>query len=146
MWAFLLLGDNIMANQDFNTVLARYQQNLTDYKVTGNAALKPVLDTDKTWLDSYVAGLEQQSQQQQAFIQKFMAEYQNTNPELVEMQGKLREIREKGPALQDAYETEKQAAEEEPIDFTPYYVKAGLIVGVAAVVALVGVFRPVYTM
>jgi hypothetical protein len=135
-----------MANQDFDTVLARYQQNLTDYKVTGNAGLKPVVDTDKTWLDSYVASLEQKSQQQQGFIQRFMQDYQNTNPELVEMQAKLKEIREKGPALQDAYETEKQAMEEEPIDFTPYYVKAGLIVGVAAVVALVGVFRPVYTM
>jgi hypothetical protein len=133
-----------MANQDFNTVLARYQQNLTDYKVTGNAGLKPAVDMDKTWLDSYVAGLEQKSQQQQGFIQQFMKEYQNTNPDLVEMQAKLKEIREKGPALQDAYETEKQAAIDDPIDFTPYYVKAGLIVGVAAVVALVGVFRPVY--
>jgi flagellar biosynthesis chaperone FliJ len=136
-----------MANQDFETVLARYQQNLTDYKVTGNAGLKPVVDVDKTWLDSYVESLNQKSQQQQAFIQKFMADYQNTNPELVEMQNKLKEIRAKGPVLQDAYETEQQAKNEEveEVDFTPYYVKAGLIVGIAAVVGLVGVFRPVYT-
>ena len=136
-----------MANQDFETVLTRYQQNLTDYKVTGNAGLKPVVDVDKTWLDSYVASLDQKSQQQQAFIQRFMKDYQNTNPELVEMQAKLKEIRTKGPVLQDAYETEQQAKEEEgeTIDFTPYYVKGGLILGVAAVVGLVGVFRPVYT-
>jgi hypothetical protein len=44
-----------MANRDFETVLTRYQQNLTDYKVTGNAALKPVVDTDKSWLDNYIA-------------------------------------------------------------------------------------------
>lgn len=136
-----------MANQDFETVLARYQQNLTDYKVTGNAGLKPVVDVDKAWLDSYVDSLNKKSEQQQAFIQKFMQDYQNTNPELVEMQGKLREIRAKGPVLQDAYETEQQAQNEEveEVDFTPYYVKAGLILGVAAVVGLVGVFRPVYT-
>jgi flagellar biosynthesis chaperone FliJ len=133
-----------MANQDFETVLTRYQQNLTDYKVTGNAGLKPVVDMDKTWLDSYVESLNKRSEQQQASIQKFMKDYQNTNPELVEMQGKMKEIREKGPVLQDAYETEKQAEEQEPMDFTPYYVKAGLIVGVGAVVWLVGVFRPVY--
>jgi hypothetical protein len=135
-----------MANQDFETVLTRYQQNLTDYKVTGNAGLKPVVDVDRTWLNSYIAWLRRGSQQQQTFIQNFMVDYQNTNPELVEMQAKLKEIREKGPVLQDAYETEKQATEDEPIDFTPYYVKAGLIVGVGAVVALVGVFRPVYRM
>lgn len=131
-----------MANQDFDTVLNRYQKNLTDYKVTGNAALKPAVETDKAWLDSYIASLEQQSQQQQSYIQKFMSDYQRTNPDLIEMQSKMKEIREKGPVLQDAYETEKKAAEEEPIDLTSYYVKAGLIVGVAVAVGLVSAFRP----
>jgi len=145
MSAFLLLGDNIMANQDLNTVLTRYQQNLTAYKVTGNAGLKSAVDVDKNWLDSFVASLEKKSIEQQGFIQKFMVDYQTTNPDLVEMQGKMKEIREKGPILQDAYETEQQAKEEEPMDYTPYYVKAGLIVGIAAAVAVVGAFRPVYT-
>ena len=121
-----------MATQDFNTVLARYQQNLTDYKVTGNAGLQSVVDVDKTWLDSYIASLERRSQNQQSFIQKFMADYQTANPDLIEMQGRLKEIRAKGPILQDAYETEHQAKEEEPVDYTAYYVKAGLIVGIAA--------------
>lgn len=134
-----------MATQDFNTVLTRYQQNLTDLKVTGNAGLRAVVDVDKAWLDSYVATLEQRSQNQQSFIQKFMADYQTANPDLIEMQGKLREIRAKGPVLQDAYETEQQAKEEEPMDYTPYYVKAGLIVGIAAAVGLLGVLRPLYT-
>lgn len=137
-----------MANQNFDIVLARYQRNLTDYKVTGNAGLKPAVDMDKTWLDSYVASLDQRSRAHQTYIQKFMRDYENTNPDLVEMQDKLKEIRAKGPVLQDAYETEKQAEQEEqdePMDYTPYYVKAGLIVGVAATVWLVGVFRPLYT-
>ena len=133
-----------MANQDFETVLTRYQQNLTEYKVTGNGALKPAVDTDKAWLDSYIATLNQRSQQQQNYIQKFVSEYKNTNPELAQMQDKLKEIREKGPVLQDTYETEMQAQEEEPIDYTPYYVKAGLIVGVAVVVAVVSALRPTY--
>jgi hypothetical protein len=134
-----------MATPEFNIVLGRYQRNLTEYKVTGNAGLKPAVDVDKNWLDLYVTSLERKSQDQQSFIQKFLADYQRTNPDLIEMQGKLKEIREKGPILQDAYETEKQAKEEEPMDYTPYYVKAGLIVGIAAVVGLVGVFRPLYT-
>ena len=134
-----------MADQEFEATLARYQQNLTEYKVTGNAGLQSAVERDKGWLDAYIASREQQSQQQQEYIQNFIADYQNTNPELVEMHEKLKEIKKQGPELQDAYETEKQASEEEPIDFTPYYVKAALIVGVAAVVALVGVFRPVYT-
>ena len=135
-----------MANQDFETVLTRYQQNLTDYKVTGNAGLKPVVDMDKTWLDSYVATLDERSRRQQSYIQTFMRDYETANPDLLEMQAELKEIREKGPILQDAYETEKQAEQEEDVmNYTPYYVKAGLIVGVAAAVWLVGVFRPLYT-
>lgn len=135
-----------MANQQFDTVLARYQQNLTEYKATANSALKPAVDTDKKWLDSYIASLEQGSQQQQSFIQKFVNDYQRTNPELVEMQAKIKEIREKGPVLQDAYETEQQAKKEEevPEDYTSHYVKAGLIVGVAAAVWLVSALRPAY--
>jgi hypothetical protein len=136
-----------MANQQFDTVLTRYQQNLTEYKATANSALKPAVDEDRKWLDSYVASLEQASQQQQSFIQKFVNDYQRTNPELAEMQSKLKEIREKGPVLQDAYETEQQAKKEEevPEDYTSYYVKAGLIVGVAAVAWVASGLRPTYT-
>jgi hypothetical protein len=130
----------------FDIVLARYQQNLTEYKATANSALKPAVDEDKKWLDTYIASLEQTSRNQQSFIQKFVNDYQRTNPELVEMQSKLKEIREKGPVLQDAYETEQQGRKEEeiPEDYTSYYVKAGLIVGVATAVWLVTALRPAY--
>jgi len=142
MSAFLLLRDTIMATTDFATVLARYQQNLTDLKATGNVALQAAVTTDKTWLDSYVASLERRSQAQQSFIQTFTQEYQTANPDLVEMQAKLKEIRTKGPILQDAYTTEMKGKAEEPMDFTMYYVKVGLIVGVGALVMAVSAFRP----
>ena len=135
-----------MANQYFDTVLTRYQRNLTEYKATANSALKPAVDADKRWLDWYVASLEGTSRNQQSFIKKFVNDYQRTNPELVEMQAKLKEIRQKGPVLQDAYETEQQAKKEEeiPEDYTSYYVKAGLIVGIATAVWLVTALRPAY--
>jgi hypothetical protein len=122
--------------------LARYQQNLTEFKATGNAALQPAVTVDKTWLDSYVTSLEQRSQAQRTFIETFMRDYQRTNPDLVEMQAKLKEIRTQGPVLQDAYETEMKAKVEEPVDISQYYVKAGLIVGVGALVAVVSFMRP----
>lgn len=130
---------------DFDRVLTRYKTNLTTYTVTGNGALKTAVDTDKTWLDSYVDMLAKRSQRQQSTIQAFVANYQNTNPELVKLQGELKKVREEGPKLQDIYETEKEASQEDPLDFTPYYVKGGLIIGVGVAVALLGVFRPAYT-
>ena len=131
-----------MTSADFTAILARYQQNLTEFKVTGNAALQSAVTVDKTWLDSYVASLEKRSQAQQSFIQTFMRDYERTNPDLVEMQAKLKDIRTQGPILQDAYETEMKAKAEEPVDWSHYYVKAGLIVGVGALVAVVSFMRP----
>ena len=130
---------------DFETTLNRYKSNMTEYKATGNTGIKAAADADKQWLDNYVNALQQQSQMQQSFIQNFMTEYQTTNPDLIAMQAQLQKVRQKGPELQDLYETEKRAEEEEPIDYTPYYIKGALIAGVLGVVALVSVLRPVYT-
>jgi flagellar biosynthesis chaperone FliJ len=131
-----------MATQDFSRVLDRYQRNLTEFKVGGNAALRTAVDVDKRWLDMYVASLNRASAQQQGFLQRFTQEYERTNPDLAEMQAKLKEIREKGPVLQDAYETEIKGREVESKDFTMIYVKGALIVGVAVLVGFVTATRP----
>jgi flagellar biosynthesis chaperone FliJ len=131
-----------MATQDFSRVLDRYQRNLTEFKVSGNAALRTAVDVDKHWLNMYVAFLNRTSAQQQGFLQRFTQEYQRTNPDLMEMQAKLKEIREKGPVLQDAYETEVKGREVESKDFTMTYIKGALIVGVAVLVGFVTATRP----
>lgn len=134
-----------MAQQEFSTVLNRFKSNLTEYKTTGNTAYKTAIDTDKAWLDAYIGSLQAQSLQQQNTIQRFVANYEQTNPELVQMQKQMKEIQEEGPKVQDLYETEKEATKEEPVDYSTYYVKAGLIVGVGALALLVSAFRPLNT-
>lgn len=124
-----------MANQDFNTTLELYRNNLTEYKLTGNSAFKTAADSAQAWLESYVKSLEQQAKDQSISINKFVAQYEKSNPELAELQTRIKKVQEEGPKLQDVYETEKEAQEEEPVDFTPYYVKVGLIIGVLAVTA-----------
>ena len=124
----------------FNSVLARYKYSLMEYKTTGSSAFKTQVDLDKKWLDEYVRWLQQQSDLQGKTIRDFVAKYQNTNPELTKMQEQIKKVKAEGPVLQDEYETGKQATEEEPLDFTAYYVKAGLILGVAGLIAVVGAF------
>lgn len=133
------------SRQDFQNVLDRYYWNLAEYKTTGNTALKPAVDRDRAFLDQYLEYLNNRISSQQTQIQTFMNNYENANPELLQMQRELKQIQTEGPKLQDVYETEKKAQEEEPIDYSPYYVKAGLIVGVGALIAVVSAFRPVYT-
>ncbi len=125
---------------DFNSVLARYRYSLMEYKTTGSSSFKTQVDLDKKWLDDYVRWLREQSDQQGKTIRDFVANYQNTNPELTKMQAQMKKVKDEGPTLQDEYETGKQATEEEPLDFTAYYVKAGLILGVAGLIAVVTAF------
>jgi peptidoglycan hydrolase CwlO-like protein len=125
-----------MMNQDFQKTLDLYRQNLTEYKLTGNSVYKTAADTAKAWLDSYIQSLQAQTQNQANSIRNFVSQYERSSPELVEMQKRMKEIQKEGPKLQDIYETEKEAQEEEAVDYTRYYVKAGLIVGVLAVFAV----------
>ena len=131
--------------QDFVNALDRYYWNLAEYKTTGSAAIKTAVDRDKMFLDQYLEYMNTRVTGQQNEIRTFMNNYEKANPELLQMQQELKQIQTEGPKLQDIYETEKKAQEEEPIDYSPYYVKAGLIVGVGALIALVSAFRPVYT-
>ncbi len=137
----MLLANNIMAsNQDFETVLNRYRANLVEYKLTGNSAFKALLETDRAWLDSYIQIMRNQTQEQQNYIQNFVTQYQNTNPELVEMQERIQNVRKEGPMLDDTYQTELEAQAQEPLDFSPYYVKAGLIAGVFGLLVAMSFF------
>lgn len=129
-----------MDQSTFQSVLARYGYSLREYKTTGNSAFKTQVELDKKWLNDYVQWLRTQSDAQSKSIRDFVANYQNTNPELVKMQAQMQKVKEQGPKLQDEYETTKEATKEEPLDFTAYYVKAGLILGVAGLIAVVAAF------
>ena len=129
-----------MAQADFNTILARYRQSLTEYKTTGNSSFKTQVELDKKWLNDYIRWLQGESDRQGKSIQDFVARYQDTNPELVKMQAQMKKVKEDGPKLQDEYATGKEATEEEPTDFTSYYIKVGLILGLGGLIAVVTAF------
>lgn len=121
--------------KEFESTLDIYRQNLTEYKLTGNSAFKTSADNAKVWLDKYIDFLQDQTQRQANSIQSFVSQYEKTNPELVDMQKRIQKVQKEAPTLQDAYETEIEAQAEEEVDKTPFYVKAGLIVGVLAMLS-----------
>lgn len=127
-------------NADFQLVLDRYRTNLIEYKLTGNSAFKALLETDRNWLDSYLQIMRNQTQTQQNYIQQFVTQYQNTNPELVEMQERIKNVRKEGPVLDDTYQTQQESQQSEPIDFSQYYVKVGLITGVFGLLVAMSFF------
>jgi chromosome segregation ATPase len=125
-----------MADQDFKNVLNMYRQNLTEYKLTGNTAFKTASDSAKTWLNSYIRAIQSQTRTHENTIRQFVSQYQRSNPELAEIQERVQKVQKEAPKLQDDYETGKESQETAPIDYTQYYVKIGIMVGVLALTAL----------
>lgn len=139
MWASLFLSNKIMAT-DYsayvNQTLASYRTNMASYKMTGDASARIAADSAGKWLTQYLQWLEGTVQANSQYVNRFVSEYSKTNPELVAMQSKLQTIKKQGPELENTYRTDQEAAETTPRDFTTFYIKGGVILGAAALVAL----------
>ena len=142
MWASLFLSNKIMAtpadpySPSLDRVLEAYRYCEAQYKMTGDPYWKRQSDNAKTWMTNYLRWMEGRVTTNSDYINRFVSEYSKTNPELSAMQTSLKTIKTQGPQLENTYRTDKEAAETTPRDFTPYYVKGGVILGVAALVAV----------
>ena len=122
---------------DFEKTLELYKKNLVEYKVSGNAAYKVASETAKKWLDDYIKFLEEKADSNKEEIQQFVDNYDKNDEELAALKKDMREIREQGPELQIMYETEKEAeAIQTEVDYTQYYAKGAVLVGVIALAAV----------
>jgi hypothetical protein len=123
---------------EFEKTLDLYQKNLTEYKVSGNAAYKVASDTTKKWLDDYIKSMEERTEASKQEIQDFVEEYAKSDTDMATLKKDMAEIREKGPELQIQYETENNAQKEEKaeMDFTMYYTKGAVLAGVIGLVTV----------
>ena len=125
---------------EFEIALDLFKKYMTAYKTTGNEGNKTAADEAKKWIDDYLKGMGDQVETDTAYIRRFVSEYKETNPELIKMQETIRKVKEEGPKLQDTYETEKKAIYVEPYDVQQFYTKAGILGGIAAILAVVAFF------
>lgn len=124
-------------SMDFTQALAIFRDNYTKYRVTGESTYKAQYMAAETWINRYLASMQTGLDAKAAEIRKFVADYQTANPELVDLQRKFRVIREEGPRLQDTYSTVRRMNTEIPeIDYTEYYVKAGLVVTIVGLIVV----------
>ena len=124
----------------FYNAVNLYKQNYLDYKLTGRAEYKTAYENAQTWITNYLNQLNTRIDEDKEYVNKFVSEYANTNPELSALQEQMKTIRTEGPKLQDRYETEKKMREEAPEDFTPYYIKGGVILGVIGIGVIASFF------
>jgi hypothetical protein len=134
------MTDKIM-NASFDDALGIYRYNYVQYKVTGNAAYKTAYENALVWLDSYIAQKEGGLRQDNEYITGFVKDYKDTNPEMTKLQSKMKMITTEGPAQQDRYLTEHSLkSQPPPMNFTPYYVKVGVVAALTGVLVVLSFF------
>jgi hypothetical protein len=109
---------------------------MAQYKMTGDAASKAAADTAKQWMQYYVQWQEGVARKNTTYINKFVNDYKSTNQDLIKMQKTVKNVKEQGPKMENVYLTNKEAADDTPRDYTPYYVKGGIVLGTLVLVSV----------
>lgn len=127
---------------DYKQVLDIFQKNYIEYKMTGNAAYKVAYERAQEHLEKYIQTLKQDATTESEYIQKFVQNYRDTNPELAKLGDQMKQIRTQGPAIQDTYNTAKQLFDETEVqeDTTPYYIKGVVVAGLVGIISALAFF------
>ena len=122
---------------DFSQALEIFKTNYVQYRASGRPEYKIAYENANAYITSYLQSMQTEIENDRKYVNRFVAEYSNANPELTQLQSQFRTIRKEGPAVQDKYATIRRVNNEVPeINYTEYYVKAGLIVGFVGMIAL----------
>ena len=128
---------NSQSPTDFGQALEIYKTNYIQYRTTGRPEYKLAYEGAESWVSQYLQSMSREIESGAISVNKFIEDNAKANPELTELQSRFRTIRKEGPAIQDKYATVRRVNNEVPdIDYTEYYVKAGLIVGFVGMIAL----------
>jgi len=128
------------APTDFGQAVELYRTNYIEYRATGKNEYKIAYENAERWIQLYLNSIGQRITTGANYINQFVTNYQSSNPELVTLQRRFREIRRDGRSLQDKYTTVKRVSDQEqtpePEDWSEYYVKGVIAVGLLGVIAL----------
>jgi hypothetical protein len=116
------------------------QDNLLEYKMTGNDTYKSAYDGTKRWIDSYIASLNTQLARDADGISSQITSYDSAAPELAKSQADFQAVKENGPKVEDTYLTIKKqmdhrlGASSDSGSYVKGAIAAGLGLGVLALV------------
>jgi hypothetical protein len=129
------MTDKIMGA--FEDLLQTYQQNYLSFRLTGNAANKTAYETAQQSINRYLDQLRASAQSNSDYVTGFLQDYAKTQSDIAKSQKVLQNAKMEGPKLQDDFTRQKMMEQELPPDNTTFYVKAGVVGAVAAVIVVV---------
>jgi hypothetical protein len=114
---------------------------MLQYQVTGDPAQKPAADRAKNAIEQYLATLSNQVDQRERQLQSYVNSRTGVPDEVRKLSEKSREIRENTNKIAGKYLVASNLTEPTPIDWSQFYVKFAVIIGLAGAVGLVAFIR-----
>ena len=102
---------------EFQALLDTYGTSYRQYRKNGDIANKAVSDQAEAQIQTNLDNMREQIDQNQMYIQTFLDQYQNSNPELEALHRKSQKLQSSGPLLADQLVTSAQDISR-PIDYT----------------------------
>jgi len=116
---------------DFQALLDTYAASYYTYRRNGDVANKTVADMTESQIQESLDEMRAQIEENQGYIQSFLDEYQNANPDLDRLHQKSQKMQVEGPQMADKLVTSAQELSR-PIDF------AGIMTRVVVLMLLLG--------
>jgi CHASE3 domain sensor protein len=118
-----------MDDSKFQAALELYRTNYLEYKLTGQVAYKEAYERAQAVIQEYLQNLQAKVNNDASYVDTFVKDYANANQTLMELRDKSQQIQKSGPLLEQQYVVQKRLGETTTrVDYSAYYVKAGIIV------------------
>jgi hypothetical protein len=130
---------------DLSKQLEIYKENYARYRVSGDVNAKAVADTALGEAEKIIKNQQAVYGEGTQYIQGFVRSFTQTNPELVNLHDRSVVLEKTVPEVQTEFSQTQRMNETAvsiltTIDYTPYLIKAGVVLGLLAVTALAATF------
>ena len=124
-----------------NEMLSTFRSATLAYETTGNPSLKPAADRAKAAIENYIGQLNNTVRQRDSQLRRYVDSRTGVPNEVRQLSEKSKEIRQNTNQIAAKYLVASNLTEATPIDWSQYYVKFGVIAGLAGALAIVGFVR-----
>jgi chromosome segregation ATPase len=122
-------------------MISTFRQATLQYQVTGDPAQKPAADRAKNAIEEYLTTLNNRVEQQETQLRNYVDSRTGVPSEVRQLSEKSREIRENTNQIAAKYLVASNLTEDTPIDWSEFYVKFAVIIGLVGAVGLVTTIR-----
>ena len=94
-------GGSSTVSSDYQTLIDAYTSNYTSYMKNQDIGSKAAADEAQAQIETALQTMRQQISQNQFYIQTFLDNYEDTNPELHDLHTKAQRLKVEGPLVSD---------------------------------------------